>query len=289
MKNTLLSTLSVLMIAIFASGCLVVSEETTTTGHYETQCYDDCEDIEVCERVCDDWECWDTCWIDTVCDTICEDVYVETEVVEEVVEVEEEVEVVEEDPVEKPEVKDDAGTAGLCQACESNNDCTEEGALCLNLNLDDGNTAGQTVCTRPCEINADCPSSFECVNVGSATQCLPITNDFGRRSCTANDLECTKASDCSVGESCKNNICTSPKDEVECESDKACGEGKTCEDFKCVTKAEPAACTCSQECGEGEVCTDKGVCKTPRREAPTQCQTDCECASGQTCEAGRCK
>lgn len=120
MKLTnLLGALLMLCVAIFSSGCLIVSED----GHYETQCYDDCEDIEVCERVCDDWECWDSCWIETTCDEVCEDVYVVVEEVE--VGEQDSDEVEEEDDVEEQESEKDLDAI----ECYSTPDCSE-GEFC---------------------------------------------------------------------------------------------------------------------------------------------------------------
>ena len=118
MKLTnLLSALLMFLVAIFASSCVIVADD----GHYETQCYDDCEDIEVCERVCDDWECWDSCWIETSCDEICEDVYVVEEV-----EVDE-VEVQENDAEEDDEEVSDEEIDAI--ECYSTSDCSE-GEFC---------------------------------------------------------------------------------------------------------------------------------------------------------------
>ncbi len=310
MKRTnLLSTLTLLLVGIFSSGCLVVSEN----GHYETQCYDDCDDIEVCESFCDDWECWDECWIETSCDEICEEVYVETEVVEEV-------EVVDEEAVEcysnpdcsegkicisnecKPKNTDETGTSGLCQSCEANQDCSEEGAVCIKLNFDKSSTAGEKVCTRPCEVNSECPTNFECVNVGDSTQCLPMNNDAGKRTCSSSTLECVKAADCGVGESCENNKCTSP-DTAECDSKKSCGSGETCRDFKCVAD-NTAECIDRKDCSSGEICID-GSCEKSAEscvfneecdagacvngECLSTCSETADCGSNERCRQGLCE
>ncbi len=289
-RKNLLSALTILMVGFFSSGCLVVSEN----GHYETQCRDECEDIEICESFCDDWECWDECWIETSCDTICEEVYVETEVVEEIVEEVEEVDT----SVEcysnpdcgdgkicvsnecKPKNTTDTGLSGLCQSCETNQDCSETGAVCIKLNFDMSNNSGEKVCTRACEINSECPTNFECVNVGDSTQCLPKNNDFGKRSCSANDLECVKASDCGVGESCVSNSCTSPET-AECDSKTSCKTGETCKDFKCV--AETALeCVERKDCKSGETCID-GACE----KSAESCVFNEECDGG-SCVDGSC-
>jgi len=56
----------------------------------------------------------------------------------------------------------------LCDSCESDDDCTDEGAQCTDLG-EQGNR-----CTIDCEQPSDCPEGFACVGVGfGSIQCIP--------------------------------------------------------------------------------------------------------------------
>ena len=68
----------------------------------------------------------------------------------------------------KLEAGDIAHESSLCQVCEEDADCPEEGALCTFL----GEQGAR--CTTPCEMTSDCPSGFVCSGVaGGYIQCVP--------------------------------------------------------------------------------------------------------------------
>ena len=299
--------LGLLVAATTLSGCLIVAEDGG-------ECYDDCYDYEVCETYCDAWSCWDECWYETSCETFCEDTstYTETEVI-----------------IDngadcynnfdcadgqiciantcKPRDTEDRGLAGLCQVCESDADCSEDNALCIRLNFDQASRTGESVCTRTCEYNHECPAGFECIRVsqenGTPAQCLPVITDFGKRTCNSSpELECVRATDCELGESCVNNSCVGPND-AECDSNNACANGQECRNFECVDANAPE-CATRTDCNSGENCID-GSCVAAAESCVfneecdggmcvdgtclSTCDSDSECASGEQCRAGLCE
>ncbi len=307
----------VLFGAAFSSGCLIVSESHSEAEvhHSTTECYDECYDYEVCETYCDHWECWDECWWETTCDTYCEEVIVYEETTTEYVGAEcysdldcggDTICVGNECVV--PGNTDAEGLSGLCQVCETNDDCTEDGALCIRLNFDQATSTGEKVCTRSCEYNHECPSGFECINVssevGTSPQCLPVLTEFEKRTCNPSpELECVRASDCGVGESCVSNECVAPES-AECSSQNPCSNGETCHNFKCVG-ADEAECVTRADCASGEICIDGSCAATAEEgcvfneecdggmcvdgECLSTCSADTECATGERCREGLCE
>ena len=283
--------------AAFSTGCIIVDEDR---HHTETQCYDDCYDYEVCESYCDYYECWDECWWETECDTVCEDVVVYDEHLDH-------------DDYSAPTPgnecysdpdcngddicvanrcvaagSDAKGLGGLCQACETNNDCIEDGALCIELSFDQATSTGELVCTRPCEYNHECPAGFECINIsseaGTSAQCLPVLTEWGERTCNPSpELECVRATDCGLGESCVANECIRPDgapapSDGSCVTRTDCNSGESCIDGQCLAAAEN--CVFNEEC-DGGACVD-GTCLST-------CNTDSDCASAEQCRAGLCE
>jgi len=60
----------------------------------------------------------------------------------------------------------------LCQSCQSDEDCSDAGARCVDLG-DQGPR-----CTTACDTDADCPNNFMCTGVGGAgIQCIPSPGD----------------------------------------------------------------------------------------------------------------
>ena len=65
-----------------------------------------------------------------------------------------------------------ASQSDLCRGCESDADCEDEGARCVNLGEEGFR------CTTPCSTEDDCPSGFMCAGIGGgAVQCLPKPGD----------------------------------------------------------------------------------------------------------------
>ncbi|MGB0592488.1 MAG: IPT/TIG domain-containing protein [Myxococcota bacterium] len=62
----------------------------------------------------------------------------------------------------------------LCRACENDDDCTDDGARCVDLG-EEGKR-----CTTACTTEDDCPEGFMCTGVGGGgIQCLPRPGDKG--------------------------------------------------------------------------------------------------------------
>lgn len=248
-----------------ASGCVVV-----------TDCdYEVCDTY--CDVYCDPWGCWEECWDDCYC-----------------VDYADEFVAVPDGPVDECQRHSDCAQgsacddgvcvdiiddnndvpvvvepgAGLCQACESSDDCQEEGALCIQLN------EVERVCARACDSDVQCPRGFECAVVSQEAdaerQCIPVLDEADQRSC----------SDVSV------------EPEPTCVSDESCGYGYACVNGECI-EAEPdpdpeptPACALNDDCAEGQVCID-GVCAEADPE-PLSCETSADCPEGQACMTGAC-
>ena len=297
MKKQLISALGMMAMALsLGSGCLVVSGDD---DHRPQGCVEDCHEYEVCQTYCDAWECWDECWYETECEVFCPAPAPATPVTPSTpssppangdaclcdIDCASGDVCISDRCVEKADNNKNA-TAGLCQACESTNDCVEDDARCIRLNYEQSDKQGEKVCSRTCEVDSDCPISFECVNVsqevGVPAQCLPkIDAGASTRTCT-NDasLECVKAKDCGVGESCVNNVCTAPSS-AECTSASDCGSGEACRSFKCVAMETPE-CVDRSDCAASEICIDAKC--TPQS---TSCVFNSECDGGK-CVDGAC-
>lgn len=269
--------LGVAMIAMLSmtSGCMI-----SGMGN----CYDDCD--EVCDTYCDSTGCWEDCY-STNCVTVCEDdtgyndrgysgCYDDYDCPEgygcdwdECV------------PLDGPEPH--TGVAGFCQACETQADCIEPGALCIEIN------GSERVCARTCDAGSPCPVGFECRDIsqqaGVPDQCVPMADpDNGNvRSCEIPDEpECLADADCGDG-SCVDGTCVAAV--PECTDDGGCGDGSVCVDGACEPAVEPA-CVEDLDCTEGEICTE-GECVAV--ETP-ECSEDLDCAweAGETCVDGAC-
>lgn len=295
---------SMMLMALFLQGCLIVSES------HEYESCNDCYDYEVCQTWCDSWDCWDECHWVTTCDYVCDDggaFYPSPDPVECYSALDcGSKEICVNDRCQRQDTED-RGVSGLCQVCETSHDCVEEGALCIRLNSDRVSQQGERVCTRICDYNHECPTGFECVNIsdesGVPSQCLPKKDANNLRTCnSAADLECVRANDCKVGESCVNNVCTGPKD-AECSSQKQCGAGKECRNFKCESVASPE-CLTRTDCRASEVCIDGDCVKQNdscvfnaecdggacvNGECVASCSKDAECGPNERCRANLCE
>lgn len=298
--RTAACTALVMFGALVSTGCIIVDDGPD--HHTETQCYDECYDYEVCETYCDSWECWDECWWETSCDTYCEEVIIEEEVVYEDYE---DYDCVADNCVDPG--SDEQGLGGLCQSCETNADCVEDDALCIELSFDQATTTGEKVCTRPCEYNHECPAGFECINisseVGTSAHCLPVLTDWGERTCNPSpELECVRATDCGLGESCVANECVAPEG-AECSSQRPCASDEVCRNFECVP-ADAAECVTRTDCSTGESCID-GSCIAAAESCVfneecdggacvdgtclSTCSADSECGANEQCRSGLCE
>ncbi len=299
-------TVGVAALAIMAlgalSGCLITDGDsegqhnTSTGGGFYDDCYVDCEQEEVCQSFCDMSGCFEDCYIEEICVEVCDGgggsggsggggtggdsdrCY---------------------SKFDCPQGwschggqcyepgSDVQGDAGLCQNCQSRDDCFEDGALCLGLNYNPDTGQGETICSRACSIDSDCPTGFECLNVtdepGASDQCVPM--DGGEvGSCQAGgELECVSASDCGVAETCVNNTCQAPSD-AECSDDAHCGTGERCEAYQCVDDSQGTQCVVSDDCSDDDAMCINGECVTE----PQSCVFNTDCASSERCVNGEC-
>ncbi len=266
----------------------------------------DC-DIEVCTLYCDDYGCWEECEYQCEDDFYYEDNYsdggcwadsdcangatcnVETGACE-----------------GNGPVVGGEGDSGLCEPCSLPTDCSEDGALCVELER-----GAEKVCARTCVTDADCPRDFDCLDisaqVGVPNQCIPRVGDEGTRSCefvpecrvdsecAANEVcsdvgscvefepECSTNAECLNGEACVNGLCEDIP-AASCEDDAGCGQGEICEANECVAgEREEPECAATADCADGLLCID-GACIDPNAE----CHADADCEEGLMCEGGSC-
>ncbi|MEM1347411.1 MAG: hypothetical protein AAGI01_02575 [Myxococcota bacterium] len=288
MRKQLALAIGMLAMAMtFSSGCLVVAGD----GRHNGACYDDCYDTQVCDTYCDPWECWEECWYETTCTTTCEEIYdASADPASAGAQCASDIDCAADlscvDGACKVVADQGNGKAGLCQTCEVTSDCFESDARCVRLNYDQATRTGEKVCSRVCEDNNDCAAGFECIRVsaevGVPAQCLPTqTKADGERTCNAApELECVKATDCEVGESCVNNACTGPNN-AECSSSDPCPAGETCRAFECVAEGVQE-CIDRTDCSNNSICVD-GSCI----EQAASCVFNSECDGGK-CVDGQC-
>jgi hypothetical protein len=261
------------------SGCLVTDAQPESG-----EC---CYEYEECQTYCDPYgNCERDCWFTESCPSTCESgggadnngqnnqgdfCYSDAECSNE--------EVCVDNLCERPDTTR-RGTAGICQACETNSDCSNPDALCVQLR-NDGDGPAERVCTSPC--GDGCPTGFECANIDGSQQCLPKPNASDVRTCSdAPDLECTTARDCAAGESCVNNKCEAP-DTAECSADSDCASGEVCDRQECVPEGSVGECTTRSDCASGETCTDN-TCVG----GTESCVFNSECSQDGLCVNGSC-
>ncbi|MBN1946141.1 MAG: hypothetical protein JW797_10720 [Bradymonadales bacterium] len=167
--------------------------------------------------------------------------------------------------------------SGLCEPCQTNADCEEPGALCLDLTPD----ATTGYCGRSCTGGSDCPAGYECLAIAgeSVHQCVPERRD-GVRSCEEvrpTPVECSGPNDCPDPLVCEQGRCVMPMTSP-CEDEGDCQPGETCVDDVCVP--QPIECTSRAQCEADEECVD-GTCRT-------LCDTQEDCPPDQLCLGGLC-
>ncbi|MFB6375476.1 MAG: hypothetical protein ABEN55_20700, partial [Bradymonadaceae bacterium] len=174
---------------------------------------------------------------------------------------------------------------GTCQPrnpggnCIKNSECGG-GAVCVNgscltrcSDRSECNTDTE-ICRQGLCVPTDCAPNETCVDA----QCKPSCADDG---------------DCASGYVCNRTGGYCERDPtVECRSDSECLSGEACHNG-----TWSQTCNCNQQCGDGRVCnmaaTDAsttGLCESADpADAPSSCQNDCDCPSGQTCQDGTCR
>ncbi len=306
MQAKILSRLAGLMLAmLLIPGCLIISEEHhhNDDGH----CYTECYEHQVCQPYCDAYSCWDDCWMQTSCDTVCDGSAPDDDYFNEPAYCFSDHDCNEGRICVSGSCKaadtDDRGQGGLCQACQSRQDCGEQDALCLQINYDESTGFAETVCGRACELDSECPSGFECLKVSDddslSPQCVPEQDSGGLRTCDAgDDLECVGASDCAVGESCVNNTCQGPSN-AECNADSDCAGGQKCSGYQCVDQCVAGDCGDGEMCIDGECvretisCVFNADCPDDARCVDGQCAATCsesdDCGANERCRQGVCE
>lgn len=282
-KKPLLLLFAALGSLLLASGCVIDASD---------DCYEVCDTV--CEVRCNPWECWEVCWDE--CWDECsyveyEEEYYDDEYYDDVDRPRDECSVDADcgqgESCDRGDCVVDTTGVGLCQPCERNNDCLEEGARCLQLNGE------EKVCGRACEEASDCPRGFECLEVsrevGVSSQCVPMAEgDEGLRSCVLPEeeepepepeLECTRNTDCGQGQICVDAMCQDDPQANACDDTHPCEEGLVCEQGQCVQP--PQACEADTDCGDGEICTE-GLC------SPLECRRSEDCQEGNLCVNARC-
>lgn len=256
--------------ALLETGCLVV--EPTET---EVDC--SCYEVNDCKTFCGPTDCWQECEGTKTCPTNCEDTgqgpgagsdcRTDGECGKGLVCIDQQC---------RPRDTNQTGNGGICQTCETAYDCADSSARCVALG---DSVADGKVCSPTCQSDTDCPSSFECVDVGdegTPSQCLPTADSSGQRTCTTPpNGECTSSRDCGAGETCIANQCEPPED-AECSADGDCGDGEVCRDFSCEPEQQ-SECLTRKDCRSDEQCID-GKCES--RNPSDGCILNKECNEG---------
>lgn len=120
-----------------------------------------------------------------------------------------------------------AGCAPTYPNCNSDENCTERGEVCV-----------QGSC-QECATDANCKEGFRC--------------EAGK--CTTGSAQCTSDDACGAGKICEAGRCAT----AQCSGDAQCGTGK-CNRGRCAVASEDS-CTTSDDCGDGRSCK-AGRCVT---------------------------
>ena len=137
------------------------------------------------------------------------------------------------------------GGAGLCQPCETHDDCGGPDDYCLR-----NNDTGEVFCATQCQGGA-CPDGFSCMHISGggidADQCVPTSG-----SCASTPVPTGCDPACGSGETCQNGTCVPTGG-----CNPACQSGQTCQSGTCVPTGG-----CNPACQGGQVCQN-GSCVTP--------------------------
>lgn len=176
---------------------------------------------------------------------------------------------------------------GKCiSGCRSDNDCTFDRA-CYN-----------SKCINPCSAQTPCGLNAQCQPVLHRPQCRCPPSfegnpfDYCKPTATLPLLQCTKDSQCQLGQICEENACT-----VGCRYDDTCPHDMTCLSKQCVNP-----CHHPEACGINAICSS--VAHRPRCSCPPGytgdantlcsvsvvpvCLQDIDCGTGQICENSKC-
>ncbi len=160
------------------------------------------------------------------------------------------------------------GNQGLCDPCEINDQCRDEGAICVLIDN------REALCSPPCD--DDCPAGYECSGISGVEtrHCTPVVR-------TCNDM-CVGVR-CPAGEQCNpltgecNDRCAV---QVDCPGAPYCHvQSGECRPTGAGNVAEGQPCTADDQCASGLVCSGfviLSVCSRP-------CDVDANCANGTMC------
>lgn len=258
--------LSMLALALFTTGCLVVDRHHGTHNRcteYATECY------ETCDVYCDYWGCWEECF--PYCSDYCvsydsRECYRNRDCPGNQV------------CTDQGYCRDraaESGNQGLCDVCYYDEDCRDAGALCLVF--DDASDLNTGFCGRPCYDSHDCPNEYTCINTDAGGQCVPAV---GECSDIGGGFECERSVDCDEGLVCRNHRCVTQQPTCSVHTD--CPAGNICLDEVC-TPSEQSRCTRTRDCTAEEptdTCID-GLCRAA-------CTIDDECQLHETCDGSTC-
>ena len=172
----------------------------------------------------------------------------------------------------------DVVTGEPCDPCTAHEECGGTNDLCLG-----GFPDGGMYCGGACSVPADCPSGFDCIEIGGApvNQCVP--SDFD---CSSITPECDTDDDCPAGEICDGGRCV--EETPDCVTDEDCPLGEICRDGECIPDPSPhlpwcAECTSHEECGDSD-----DLCLGGFIDGTSRCGISCEsvggnCGEGNTC------
>lgn len=105
-------------------------------------------------------------------------------------------------------------------------------------------------------------------------------------SCGSEPLSCEVMADCSRGQRCLDNVCSSRQTEP-CHEHSECGSGAYCSDGVCQVGG---LCEAPSDCvglGEGFACDGRGCC-VPGTRGPSSCENASDCGAGGICVDGLC-
>lgn len=190
-------------------------------------------------------------------------------------------------------------------ACDTSRDC-EHGERCVEgpksrnvCQLPEeqscskfGGCAGGQVCGVDAECRDQCTTERDCIaeQVCSLGTCADKTelNAAGVLESSSSrppaPAPCSYDSDCPEKELCRGGTCRPG-----CSKDQDCEAGQACQAGSCVSPPAPTGCVHDSECDEGDHCAS-GICQTPAKPPEPECSSNQDCTrAGQHCQANRCR
>jgi len=200
---------------------------------------------------------------------------------------------------------------GVCtpddSVCSADTDCAA-GELCIS---------GECLADdERCQFDHECGEGRSCINSECVTGCTDASSCDAGFMCLAGVCTPPITEGCTSNAACGgDSVCVDGACRPECAVDTDCGDGFRCSTAgACVVDTRPRPfCSNDSECMEGRVCRS-GVCRTPcetseqcRRfdvqfnvcseeslcittnEATSDCATQSDCLTGQSCSDGICR